>query len=101
MHRIIKEAVAIETEFTCEALPCRLIGMNSDLMTKYIQFVADRLCVQLGCRKIWNTPLPFSFMETISIERKTNFFEPQSRVSEYALANKQMDTNCFNFSLDF
>jgi ribonucleotide reductase beta subunit family protein with ferritin-like domain len=99
IHSIIKEAVAIETEFICEALPCRLIGMNSKLMTQYIQFVADRLCIQLDCEKIYNSTNPFGFMETISIERKTNFFE--SRVSEYALANKAVDANIFKFETDF
>jgi len=99
IHSIIKEAVAIETEFICEALPCRLLGMNSDLMTRYIQFVADRLCLQLGCDKIWNVPLPFSFMENISVERKSNFFE--CKVSEYALANKEIVGDCFDFSSPF
>jgi ribonucleotide reductase beta subunit family protein with ferritin-like domain len=73
--------------------------MNSKLMTQYIQFVADRLCVQLDCEKIYNSANPFGFMETISIERKTNFFE--SRVSEYALANKTVDVNIFKFETDF
>ena len=99
IHSIIKEAVDIETEFICEALPCRLIGMNAKLMTQYIQFVADRLCIQLDCEKIYNSTNPFGFMETISIERKTNFFE--SRVSEYALANKAVDANIFKFETDF
>lgn len=99
IHTIIKEAVDIETEFICEALPCRLLGMNSDLMTRYIQYVADRLCVQLGCDKIWNVALPFSWMETISVQRKSNFFE--CKVSEYALANKEMSTDIFKFETDF
>jgi ribonucleoside-diphosphate reductase subunit M2 len=83
---IVKEAVEIEREFICDALPCRLISMNSDLMKQYIEFVADRLLVQLGCDKIYNVTCPFDFMEMISIEGKTNFFE--KRVSEYALSNK-------------
>jgi len=95
IHSIIKEAVAIETEFICEALPCRLLGMNAELMTRYIQFVADRLCLQLGYDKIWNAVNPFAFMEHISIERKTNFFE--SRVSEYALATRTQDETIFKF----
>jgi ribonucleoside-diphosphate reductase subunit M2 len=99
VHSIIKEAVEIETEFICEALPCRLIGMNSGLMTQYIQFVADRVCVQLGCPKIWNVINPFSFMETISIQRKSNFFE--CRVSEYALATKTNNGDIFEFDADF
>jgi hypothetical protein len=89
IHEIIKEAVEIEIEFICEALPCKLIGMNSQLMTQYIHFVADRLVVQLGYDKIYNAANPFDFMELISIEQKTNFFE--SRVSDYALANKTLD----------
>ena len=83
---IIKEAVDIEKGFICEALPCRLLGMNDKLMSQYIEFVADRLCSQLHIKKIYNTPNPFDWMESISLERKTNFFE--SRVSEYALADK-------------
>jgi len=98
IHEIIKEAVEIETEFICEALPCKLIGMNSELMTQYIQFVADRLCVQLGYKKIYNVENSFQFMETISLQSKTNFFE--KRVSEYALANKNSE-NAFEFSEDF
>ena len=98
IYEIIKEAVEIETEFICQALPCKLIGMNSELMTQYIQFVADRLCVQLGYKKIYNVENCFSWMETISLQSKTNFFE--KRVSEYALANKNSD-NAFEFSEDF
>ena len=96
---IIREAVDIETEFICEALPCRLIGMNSLLMTQYIQFVADRLLVQLGYEKIYGVPNPFEWMELISIESKANFFE--SNVSSYALANKTKDESVFDFSADF
>ena len=94
---IIKEAVDIEIEFICEALPCRLIGMNSQNMTQYIKFVADRLSLQLGYDKIYNVSNPFDFMELISIESKTNFFE--KRVSEYALANKtKLDDASFTCS---
>ena len=99
IYEIIKEAVEIETEFICEALPCRLIGMNSQLMTQYIQFVADRLSLQLGYDKIYNVTNPFEFMELISLEGKSNFFE--KRVSEYALATKVKDENTFDFSEDF
>jgi len=98
VHEIIKEAVEIETEFICEALPCRLIGMNSQMMTQYIQFVADRLCLQLGYDKIYNVTNPFDFMELISLEGKTNFFE--RKVGEYGLANKS-SMNDFIFSEDF
>ena len=99
VHEIIREAVEIETEFICDALPCRLIGMNSSMMTQYIQFVADRLCVQLGYDKIYNVVNSFDFMDMISLEAKTNFFE--KRVSEYALADKTVDDSTFNFSDDF
>ena len=83
---IVKEAVDIEKEFIVSALPCKLVGMNGDLMSQYIEFVADRLIVQLGYDKIYNSNNPFPFMEMISMEGKTNFFE--KRVGEYALANK-------------
>lgn len=94
IHEIIMEAVEIEIEFICEALPCRLIGMNSDNMSKYIKFVADRLSLQLGCQKIYNESNPFDFMEMISIESKTNFFE--SRVSAYALSDKTVNNDTFD-----
>ena len=95
IHEIVKEAVDIETEFICDALPCRLIGMNSVLMTQYIQFVADRLCLQLGANKLYNVGNPFDFMQSISLESKANFFE---RVpSEYALATKSNKQEAFNF----
>ena len=91
--------MAIEIEFICEALPGRLIGMNSVLMTQYIQFVADRLCVQLGYDKIYNVSNPFDFMELISLESKSNFFE--KTVSEYALATKTKREDTFCFGEDF
>lgn len=99
IHEIIKNAVDIEIEFICEALPCRLIGMNSTLMTNYIKFVADRLVIQLGYEKIYNVENPFSFMELISIDSKTNFFE--KRVSEYSLASKDKNEDIFEMSCDF
>ena len=99
IHKIVGEAVEIETEFICDALPCRLIGMNAEMMKKYIQFVADRLCVQLECNKIYGTKNPFEFMEMISLESKTNFFE--SRVSDYALAEKTRDNDVFNMDANF
>jgi len=95
IHELIKEAVTIEKEFITEALPCRLIGMNSNLMSTYIEFIADRLLVQLGYDAIYNASNPFDFMELISVESKTNFFE--KRVSEYALADKAVDKDVFNF----
>jgi len=99
IQEIVKNAVEIEIEFICEALPCRLIGMNSTLMEQYIKFVADRLVVQLGSEKIYNVENPFSFMDLISVESKTNFFE--KRVSEYALASKEKSDDIFEFSSDF
>ena len=99
VHEIIKEAVSIEKEFIIECLPCKLIGMNSTLMSQYIEFVADRLLVQLGYEKLYNVSNPFDFMELISIEGKTNFFE--KRVGEYALATKDIDTNVFDLDSDF
>jgi len=80
-------------------LPCRLISMNSVLMGQYIEFCADRLLLQLGYDKKYNVSCPFDFMEQISIEGKTNFFE--KRVGEYALANKEKDDNIFDLDTDF
>ena len=94
VHELISQAVEIETEFICESLPCRLLGMNSNLMTQYIQFVADRLSVQLGYSKIYNVTNPFDFMEMISVEGKTNFFE--KRVSEYSLTNMAGKNEAFD-----
>jgi ribonucleoside-diphosphate reductase subunit M2 len=99
IYEIIKDAVEIEKEFIIEAIPCRMIGMNSKLMAQYIEFVADRLCLQLGYDKIYNSQNPFDFMELISIESKVNFFERTN--SEYALANKTVDSDVFSFSSDF
>jgi ribonucleoside-diphosphate reductase subunit M2 len=99
VYDIINEAVAIEIEFICDALPCRLIGINSDLMSEYIKFIADRLSVQLGYDKIYNSSNPFDWMEMISLSGKTNFFE--KNVSDYALANKKKTDDVFNFSEDF
>jgi len=97
--KIIKEAVTIETEFILEAIPCKMIGMNEGLMKQYIEFVADRLALQLGCNKIYESTNPFDFMELISIESKVNFFE--KRLAEYAMANKDT-TGAFDFeSEDF
>jgi len=93
IHKIVGDAVAIEKDFILESLPCRLIGMNSDMMSSYIEFVSDRLCLQLGVSKLFNTPNPFSWMESISLEGKTNFFE--KRVSEYALATKTKEGDMF------
>ena len=99
VYELIKEAVEIEKEFICDALPCRLIGMNAELMKQYIEFVADRLVVQLGYDKIYNKSNPFDFMEMISLEGKTNFFE--KRVGDYSLSSGQKDDSAFDFSADF
>jgi ribonucleoside-diphosphate reductase subunit M2 len=82
IHKIIKEAVELEKDFIVSSLPCALIGMNSVMMSQYIEFVADRLAVQLGTQKIFGTPNPFDFMDLISLEGKTNFFE--KKVSDYS-----------------
>ena len=86
-YEIVTEAVEIEREFICESLPCDLIGMNKNLMGDYIQFVADRLLSQLGFPKYFLTSNPFDFMETTSLDGKTNFFE--KRVSEYKFGNSK------------
>ena len=84
IQKIIADAVEIEKEFITESLPVRLIGMNSDLMKQYIEYVADRLLVELNCPKLYDATNPFDFMELISLNGKTNFFE--KRVSEYQKA---------------
>jgi ribonucleotide reductase beta subunit family protein with ferritin-like domain len=95
---IVKEAVVIEKEFITESLPCNLIGMNSDLMKQYIEFVADRLLTQLNYSKIYNSSNPFDFMEMISLRGKTNFFE--KRVAEYSKSGVGIDKNNMVFNLD-
>ena len=84
VQQIVSEAVNLEQEFCCEALPCGLVGINADLMSQYIEFVADRLLVELGHGKMYNTSNPFDWMEMISLQGKTNFFE--RRVGEYQRA---------------
>ena len=96
---IICDAVRIEKEFICEALPCRLISMNAKQMGQYIEFVADRLSLQLGYGLLYGSSNPFDFMEMISVEGKTNFFE--KRVGEYALATKTNDGNVFDMNVAF
>lgn len=99
IYNIIRDAVVIEKEFITESLPCRLIGMNANLMQQYIEFVADRLCLQFGCDKLYNAHNPFDFMELLSIDSKVNFFERTN--SAYALANKEVIGDVFEFSDDF
>lgn len=100
-HKIIREAVKIEKQFITKALPCELIGMNAKLMAQYIEFVADRLTLQLGYPKIYNAANPFDFMERISLENKDNFFE--KRVSTYAKAavGKKREDMSFSMGADF
>ena len=98
MYSIISEAVQIEKNFITEALPCRLIGMNSELMKQYIEFVSDRLLQQLGYNKLYNVSNPFSWMEAISLEGKVNFFE--KRTDAYALADKEKTEQDFDFDED-
>ena len=98
---IIEDAVKIEKEFVTDALPVKLIGMNSDLMCQYIEFVADRLLIELECEKLYNSTNPFDFMEMISLQGKTNFFE--KRVGEYQKAgvlNSDKEKEKPKFSLD-
>jgi len=95
---IIVNAVEIEKEFVTDALPVKLIGMNSELMSQYIEFVADRLLVELGNEKVYNKPNPFDFMEMISLQGKTNFFE--KRVGEYQKAGVMADKEKQTFKLD-
>ena len=101
VHEMMKEAVEIEKEFICDAIPCSLIGMNKELMSQYIEYIADRLLVSLEYNKIWDTTNPFDFMESISMEGKTNFFE--SRPTQYQKASVLNTglTNTFEVSEDF
>merc|ERR1719336_1568019 len=101
VHALIKSAVECEVEFVTDALPVKLIGMNSDMMSDYIKFVADRLCFALGYKKIYNIKNPFDWMEMISLQGKTNFFE--RRVGEYQKANVMADegANTISFDMDF
>lgn len=99
---IIKDAVEIEKEFVTDALPVRLIGMNAELMCQYIEFVADRLLQELECPKVWNSSNPFDFMDMISLQGKTNFFE--KRVGDYQKAgvmkNKDVANGSGKFSVE-
>lgn len=102
ISEIIVDALNIEREFITESLPVSLIGMNATLMTQYLEFVTDRLLVELNCPKVYNVTNPFDFMDMISIQGKTNFFE--RRVSEYQKAgvvNQDKDANKISFDEDF
>jgi len=98
VHEIIGDAVRIEKEFITEALPVKLIGMNSDLMSQYIEFVADRWLQELGCSRMFNSTNPFDFMEMISLQGKTNFFE--KRVGDYQKSGVLSQKEPQPFSLD-
>ena len=98
IYEIILNAVEIEKEFVTDALPVSLIGMNAELMCQYIEFVADRLLVALGCQKNYNATNPFDFMEMISLQGKTNFFE--KRVAEYQKSGVMADKDSMSFSMD-
>ena len=103
INQIITEALSIEREFITESLPADLIGMNSRLMAQYLEFVADRLLTELNCPKVYNSENPFDFMDMISLEGKTNFFE--KRVSDYRKAGVGMEqestADTFKFDSDF
>jgi len=102
IREIIVEALTIEREFITESLPVSLIGMNATLMTQYLEFVTDRLLVELGCSREYNVSNPFDFMDMISLQGKTNFFE--KRVSEYQKAgilNKDTNSQKISFDADF
>ena len=98
VQKIIEDAVEIEKEFVTESLPVRLIGMNADLMSQYIEFVADRLLTELGNDKIYNTSNPFDFMDMINLQGKTNFFE--KRVGEYQKAGVLNNDGNTTFTID-
>lgn len=98
IYEIFKEAVEIEKEFIIDSIPCAMIGMNADLMKKYIEFVSDRLLLQLGYNKLYNTENPFDFMELISLRPKSNFFE--LKVGEYAKSNISVDNTNFEIMND-
>ena len=102
ISEIITDALDIEREFITESLPVSLIGMNATLMTQYLEFVTDRLLVELGCDRVYNATNPFDFMDMISLQGKTNFFE--KRVSEYQKAgviNNDGDSQKISFDADF
>jgi ribonucleoside-diphosphate reductase beta chain len=98
VEAIITEAVMFEKEFVTDALPVSLIGMNAVLMTQYIEFVADRLLLSLGNPKVYGTANPFSFMDMISIQGKTNFFE--KRVGDYQKSGVMSTREQQAFSMD-
>jgi ribonucleoside-diphosphate reductase beta chain len=102
IKEIIVDALNIEREFVTESLPVSLIGMNAGLMTQYLEFVADRLLVELECERVYGSANPFDFMDMISLQGKTNFFE--KRVAEYqksGVMNTDSDAQKISFDADF
>ena len=102
IKEILIDALDIERRFITESLPVSLIGMNSKLMTEYLEFVTDRLLVELGCERVYNSSNPFDFMDMISLQGKTNFFE--KRVAEYQKAgvlNSEGEAGKISFDADF
>lgn len=106
IKEILIDALDIEREFITESLPASLIGMNATLMAQYLEFVTDRLLVELGCERVYNSSNPFDFMDMISLQGKTNFFE--KRVSEYQKAGVMnsgsqgdSDSQKISFDADF
>jgi ribonucleotide reductase beta subunit family protein with ferritin-like domain len=101
VHEMFRDAVSVEKEFICESLPVSLLGMNDNLMSKYIEFVADRLLLTLGYEKIWNTNNPFDFMESISMQGHTNFFESRPTQYQKAAVLNTGKTNVYEIHEDF
>jgi ribonucleoside-diphosphate reductase beta chain len=103
IKEILTDALDIERSFITESLPVSLIGMNAKLMTQYLEFVTDRLLVEFECEKVYNSTNPFDFMDMISLQGKTNFFE--KRVSEYqkagVLKKEEQEKDKFSFDADF
>ena len=101
IHQMFEDAVETERVFICESLPCSLLGMNADLMEQYIKYVADRLITQLGYEKLYKVENPFTWMEAISIEGKTNFFEHRPTQYQRAEVLNETKQQTFEVSEDF
>jgi ribonucleoside-diphosphate reductase beta chain len=100
-HEIMKEAVEIEIEFITQSIPCNLIGMNADLMVEYVKFVADRHCTQLGYPKMYGAKNPLDFMDMISLNTKSNFFEAKETVYMKANSTSKKEDKKFAMDADF
>jgi ribonucleoside-diphosphate reductase beta chain len=101
VHEMFRDAVSVEKEFICESLPVSLLGMNDNLMSKYIEYVADRLLITLGYQKIWNTANPFDFMESISMTGHSNFFETRPTQYQKAAVLNTGRENVYELHEDF